>query len=498
MKKLLAFMLATLLLLSALPLAGAAFKDDLAIDPDYKTAVEEMSQRNIINGFADGSFGPRKTLTRAQAAKILCVMLEGAEKAEALTKTETGFSDVPANNWAAKYVAYCVDKGIVAGVGDGKFDPDGKLSFAAFAKMLLVAYGADGAGFTGADWMTNVEKAAEPTILMLHITDKLNNNALQRQKAAQMAYNMLFTAEAKAAKTQKDLSGKLPTSVPEKLKVLAVGNSSSNDCMLFYLWELLKDVGVKEFTIANMYKSGCSLQMHAEFAVGKDTAYQYYKRTQSDGKWKSTKKNTQTLDVPLEDEEWDIITFQQNAAGCGHAETFEPWQELLLYYVQRKQPKAIFGWNMVWALTNGTKKESFQTYGNDQMQMYKMISDASVGNMENEKRYQFLIPVGTAIQNARTSFLGDRLDRDTAHLNKGIGRYIAAMTWCCKLTGADPDKITYLPEDLVLDKKEYSIAGLDMSNPKLLEALGKVARESVRNAIANPYEITPSQYTTAP
>ncbi|MBR2897276.1 MAG: hypothetical protein IKC04_05270, partial [Oscillospiraceae bacterium] len=71
-------------------------------------------------------------------------------------------------------------------------------------------------------------------------------------------------------------------------------------------------------------------------------------------------------------------------------------------------------------------------------------------------------------------------------------------TWCCKLTGADPDKITYLPEDLVLDKKQYSIAGLDMSNPKLLEALGKVAKESVKNALAKPYEVTPSQYTTAP
>ncbi len=498
MKKLLAFMLATLLLLSALPLAGAAFKDEGFIAEEYTGAVAEMSARGIINGFEDGSFGPKKTLTRAQAAKILCVMLEGAEKANALTKLDTGFADVPATHWAAKFVAYCVDKGIVAGVGDSKFDPDGKLSSAAFAKMLLIASGEDGAKFTGGEWLKNVREAVKPTFLTFHMSDRLTTGSMERQKAAQLAFNAMYTIEAKAAKNQKDLSGKLPTSVPEKLKVLAVGNSSSNDCMLFYLWELLKDVGVKEFTIANMYKSGCSLQMHAEFAVGKDPAYQYYKRTQSDEKWTTTKKNSQTLDVPLEDEEWDIITFQQNAAGCGHAETFEPWQELLLYYVQRKQPKAIFGWNMVWALTNGTKKESFQTYGNDQMQMYKMISDASVGNMENEKRYQFLIPVGTAIQNARTSFLGDRLDRDTAHLNKGVGRYIAAMTWCCKLTGADPDKITYLPEVLAQDKKDYAIAGLDMSKPGLLEALGKVAKESVRNAIANPYEITPSQYTTAP
>ncbi|MBR3850129.1 MAG: S-layer homology domain-containing protein, partial [Oscillospiraceae bacterium] len=147
MKKLLALLLALVTLLSALPLAGAAFKDEGFIAEEYQKAVAAVSEMGIINGFEDGSFGPKKTLTRAQAAKILCVMLEG-EKESALTKTETGFSDVPATHWAAKYVAYCVDKGIVAGVGDGKFDPNGQLSAAAFAKMLLVAIGTDGSTFT--------------------------------------------------------------------------------------------------------------------------------------------------------------------------------------------------------------------------------------------------------------------------------------------------------------------------------------------------------------
>ena len=155
MKRLTALVLALLLFVSILPFAGA-FTDDARIDGKYKTAVGEMSEKKILSGFTDGSFKPQGTLTRAQAAKILCVMLEGAEKADALTKTETGFEDVPASNWAAKYVAYCVDKGIVAGVGEGKFDPDGRLTGTAFAKMLLVAYGEDASEFTGADWAKNV------------------------------------------------------------------------------------------------------------------------------------------------------------------------------------------------------------------------------------------------------------------------------------------------------------------------------------------------------
>ncbi|MBR3850140.1 MAG: DUF4886 domain-containing protein [Oscillospiraceae bacterium] len=498
MKKLIALCLALVAHLTIMPLTGAAFSDEVAIGKEYKVAVAEMSQRNIINGFEDGSFGPKKTLTRAQAAKILCVMLEGTEKANALTKTETGFSDVPATHWAAKFVAYCVDKGIVAGVGNGKFDPDGKLSSAAFAKMLLVAYGADGSVFTGADWLTNVQKAVEPTLLKFHISGKLTTGSMERQKAAQMAYNALIEAEAKAAKTTKDLSGALPTSVPESLKVLAVGNSFSNDCMLNYLWEMLKEVGVKNLTLGNMYKSGCMLQQHAEYAIGKDTAYQYYKRTEADGKWKSTEKNSTTLDVPLDDEQWDIITFQQGSGDSGVPASFTPWKDLLVYYVQRKQPKAIFGWNMTWAYQSDHNKETFVKYDKDQMKMYNAILSTVKEVVEPDVRMQFVLPVGTAIQNARTSFIGDHLTRDGYHLNKGIGRYIAAMTWCCKLTGADPDQIKYLPEAIVADKKQYSIAGLDMSNPKLLEAFGKVAKESVKNALAKPFEVTPSQYKTAP
>ena len=62
----------------------------------------------------------------------------------------------------------------------------------------------------------------------------------------------------------------------------------------------------------------------------------------------------------------------------------------------------------------------------------------------------------------------------------------------------DPDKLDYLPDALVQDKKDYTIPGLDMKAPGLKEALGKVAKEAVKNAIAKPYEVTPSQLTAAP
>ena len=55
--------------------------------------------------------------------------------------TEQHFTDVPTSHWAFKAVEYCVGKGIVAGFGDGTFKPEQALTASQCAKMLLVAMG---------------------------------------------------------------------------------------------------------------------------------------------------------------------------------------------------------------------------------------------------------------------------------------------------------------------------------------------------------------------
>ena len=148
MKRLVSLLLALVLLTGC---ASAAFADRKQINKLYQDAVAKMSDAGVIGGFPDGTFRPTDTLTRAQAAKILCTVLEGADKVDAITAT-SDFADVPATHWASKYVGYCADKGIVSGVGDGNFNPDGKLTGCAFGKMLLAAYGhnAEAEGLTGA------------------------------------------------------------------------------------------------------------------------------------------------------------------------------------------------------------------------------------------------------------------------------------------------------------------------------------------------------------
>ena len=90
--------------------------------------------------------------------------------------------------------------------------------------------------------------------------------------------------------------------------------------------------------------------------------------------------------------------------------------------------------------------------------------------------YEGVIPSGTAVQNARTSYVGDTLTRDKTHLSIPLGRYIAALTWARVLTGKSVENICFAPD------------GVD-------EKMKAVAIEAVENAICKPFEITQSKYS---
>ena len=194
MKKALAFLLTILMTVSALGVfAAAEFSDADKISVFDTEAVEILSDLKVVTGFPDGSFKPEETLTRAQAAKILCTLLLGTKKADALSASGSTFSDVPASHWANKFVEYCASKKVVSGVGGGKFNPDGKLTDLAFGKMLLVAIGADVGPLTGAEWQKNTYSQLAAKHLDYGVN--LKGSDLTRQDACRLALNAMFVGE---------------------------------------------------------------------------------------------------------------------------------------------------------------------------------------------------------------------------------------------------------------------------------------------------------------
>ena len=189
MKKLLALVLALVMSMSLVTISNAAFKDADKID--YDEAVTVMNAVGVLVGDENSNFNAKENLTRAQAAKIISYLLLGNKTAEALAGSGK-FTDVAKTSWFAGFVDYCASTGVVNGVGDGKFDPNGQLTGYQFAKMLLVALGYDAKieGFTGADWQINVSKRADQADLFDNL-DISGNAALTREQAAQMCLNTL-------------------------------------------------------------------------------------------------------------------------------------------------------------------------------------------------------------------------------------------------------------------------------------------------------------------
>ncbi|WP_162611086.1 S-layer homology domain-containing protein [Flavonifractor sp. An91] len=201
LKRVLSLGLASVMLMGMMVVGAGAASKDFTDASEIKNveAVDVMVALGVLEGGDKGDFQPNSILTREQAAKIICYMLLGTENAEKLATSGAVFSDVAADRWSAPYIGYCVNLGILAGDGQGHFFPEGKLTGAAFAKMLLVALGYDPAieKYTGNEWTINVagdaiEAGIAPKGLVL--TDDLS-----RQDAAQMAFQTLSANMVKYA-----------------------------------------------------------------------------------------------------------------------------------------------------------------------------------------------------------------------------------------------------------------------------------------------------------
>ncbi|MGM9524088.1 MAG: S-layer homology domain-containing protein [Faecousia sp.] len=103
---------------------------DVPKDEWYVGAVEYAVQNGLMNGVGDDKFAPEGSMTRAMLVTVLW-RYEGAP--------ETGknpFTDVPNGQWYTDAVAWAAANGIVGGVGNNKFDPEGKITREQMATIL--------------------------------------------------------------------------------------------------------------------------------------------------------------------------------------------------------------------------------------------------------------------------------------------------------------------------------------------------------------------------
>lgn len=254
------------------------------------------------------------------------------------------------------------------------------------------------------------------------------------------------------------------------VRVLAIGNSFSEDALLQHIHEIVAEAG-DTIIIGNLSIGGCELQKHAYNARHDAPIYRYHS-IDCDGRL--TQTDNYTMKAALAGEHWDVVTLQQASHYSGIADSYSPWLGMLIAYVRENTVgDPVIGFHQTWAYASSASHWAFRYYGNNQLDMYRHICDAARQAMA-DNAISLVLPSGTAIQNARATSLGDNLNRDGYHLDMKIGRYIAACTWYGVLFGKDVTEIKYRPE------------GIDENSASL-------ARRAAQAAVHDPWEVTPIQ-----
>ena len=247
--------------------------------------------------------------------------------------------------------------------------------------------------------------------------------------------------------------GVLSAQNPKTIRILAIGNSFSVDAVENYLYELGAAEGIN-LIIGNAHIGGCSLERHRNNTICDKADYEYTKIV--NGK-KNLRKGS-TLEYCVSDEPWDYISVQQVSQNSGKYETYYPFVSELLTYVKQKarNPDVVYMLHRTWAYAQNSTHGGFANYNKDQLTMYKAIVNTTNKVKKTTKDIAFIIPSGTAIQNARTSTIGDNFCRDGFHLDLVKGRYTAACTWFEKITGISVVGNKYYPEAMTAFEVEVA------------------------------------------
>lgn len=274
----------------------------------------------------------------------------------------------------------------------------------------------------------------------------------------------------------------------KSFKVLTIGNSFSDDSME-YVYHIAKQVLGDDVTVelGNLRYNSCSLSMHLNNAQNDKGVYMFRHwqdgaSTWKDyGNWNSGGPYSIQAAVTLTD--WDYIIFQQVSDQSTNASTYDDLNALIKI-IEPLNPKAKLGWHMTWSPKADTTLTDYN----------KIVSAVNSKILTNRK-IDIVIPSGTAIQNAKTSYITDNmLQRDAKHLSYGMGRYIAGLTYVKTLTGCNIDNVAYPTCDTEGHSKT---SGNDNAKASFgfTDEINKICIESANNAVSCPFSVTSSQYT---
>lgn len=274
-----------------------------------------------------------------------------------------------------------------------------------------------------------------------------------------------------------------PPVLPEVVKILAIGNSFSADAVEQELWGLFNAAGQKVI-IGDMYIGGCPLADHAANVTSDAAAYSY-RKIGVDGAL--VKTSSVKLSTAFADEDWTFISVQEGAGYHGFYNTtyngvthsMEPALTTLITAIQKACPKAKLVYHAPWTAAKNYTGTKFSYYGFNEPKMYEMICTATKEVLAAHPEFELFMNSFDAVDNARSSYFGDTMNRDGWHMNYTTGRYTVGCLWFEKIMGVSVVGNSYYPST-ISEKDAF------------------VCQTAAHEAVLHPYKITDLSYIEKP
>lgn len=242
-----------------------------------------------------------------------------------------------------------------------------------------------------------------------------------------------------------------PPRTDQTIKVLAIGNSFSEDATTYLRQMALADGA--DLRVMNHWRPGCSLERHHENLQSGAADYRSVFYTPE---MVYTAIPT-TLEQGVLASDWDYVTLQQVSAASGNYASFEPHASILIAYLRERLPEAKLYFHMTWAYPeNEAGLEKMKRFGYaSQAEMHQSITKVYT-HFSADYGHVPLIPTGEAIRLARASKMGDVFSRDAIHCDIK-GRIVTGWVWYEIFTGISPFESRFDPKTILEELTDEEI-----------------------------------------
>lgn len=227
-------------------------------------------------------------------------------------------------------------------------------------------------------------------------------------------------------------------------KILMIGNSFGEDTSRFAP-VVAESLGF-DVLLGHMFIGGCNTTLHRMNADNDAHSYRYYKSYKQG--W--LEKNNVSIQEGVMDEKWDYILINGLTSEYDYNSDLDP---LLKYIgIRATNPNVKLGFNMTQSYNSMHSMykspippedsglaffyNNFKTFDFNSSNMYNAFAESAQTWLKNTLYGQFILPMGTAIENAKLVFDENDIHRDGFHLSHFLGRYIAALTYMFYFSGA--------------------------------------------------------------